>query len=43
MLFGKGVRVITVGQQQHLDIHAFGQQHIRASHGSMDSRLVAII
>ena len=43
MLSGKRVGVVAVGQQQHLQIHAFLEQHVGTAHGSMDTRLVAII
>ena len=43
MFLAEGVRVVTVGQQQHLDIHALGQQHVSTTHRSLDARLVAVI
>ena len=43
MLLGKGVGVVAIRQEEHLDVHALGQQHIGTSHGSMNTRLVAII
>ena len=43
MLAGKGVGVIAIGQEQHLDIHTLLQQHIGTTHSGMDTSLIAIV
>ena len=43
MLPGKRVGVVAVGQQQHLDVHALLEQHIRTAHRRMDTSLVTIV
>ena len=43
MLAGKRVGVVAIGQQQHLHIHTFLQQHIRTTHGGMDTSLITIV
>ena len=39
----KRVGVVTIRQQQHLDIHTIFQEHIRTSHSRMDTSLITII
>ena len=43
VLAGEGVGVLTVGQQQHFQVHAFSEQHIGTAQGSMDAGLIAIV
>ena len=43
VLLGEAVRVVAVRQQQHLDIHALGQQHVDASYGGMYAGGVAVV
>ena len=43
MLAGKRVGVLAVGQQQHLEVHALGEQHVGTSQGSMDAGSVAVV
>ena len=43
MLACKRVGVVAIRQQQHLDVHPLLQEHVRASHGSMDTSLITII
>ena len=43
VLTGKRVGVVAIGQQQHFDIHALSQQHVGASHGSVDTSLITIV
>ena len=43
MLAGKRVRVVAVGQQQHLQVHALAEQHVRAAQGSVDAGSVAVV
>ncbi len=37
------VGIVAIGQEQHLDVHPLCQQHIGTTHGSMDTRLVAVV
>ena len=39
----EAVGVFIVGQEQHLDVHAFCQQHVCSAHGSVDARLIAVV
>ena len=43
MIACKTVRVVTVRQEKHLDVHLLLQQHVGSSQGSMHTRLVTII
>ena len=43
VLLGKRVGVVAIGQEQHLDVHTLGQEHVGASHGGMDTGLITII
>ena len=43
MLFGKAVGVVAIGQQQHLHVHIFCQQHVGASHGCVYACLIAVV
>ena len=42
VLAGKAVGVIAVGEEQELDVHTFGQEHVDASFTGMDACVVAV-
>ena len=43
MLPGKRVWIVTVGEEQHFNVHTFLQQHVRSTHGGMDTSFVTVI
>ena len=43
MFAGKRVRVVSVGQEAHLNIHAFFQQHVDTTERSLDTCYVTVI
>ena len=43
MLAGEGIGVVAIGQQQHPEVHAFGQQHVGTAKGGVDACRVAVI
>ena len=43
MLAGKRVWIVTVREEQHFNVHTFLQQHVRSTHGGMDTSFVTVI
>ena len=43
MLATERVGVVTIGQQQYLDVHALLQQHVGTTHGCMNTSLITIV
>ena len=43
MFAGKRVRVVSVGQEAHLNIHAFFQQHVNTSYRSLDAGCITVV
>ena len=39
----KAVGVLIIGQEQHLYVHALGQQHVNTAQRCLDARLVTVI